>query len=275
MGNETSFRGWVYRDLLRPIAEVDALGNVVARYVYSDGDGARQNGVGQLMARLGKANNAQMVPSGRSVPESIELFDANGQLTEVYDLVTDGIGSVVLVVDQAGAIVQRNEYTSGGRLVSNRTQGLVPFGFAGGIQDEATGFVRFGARDYDTRIGRWISRDPVRFRGGNNGYAYADNDPVNLADPFGFSPTPWRDAACLAGGLTCGVACLSYAATLGLSNCSSCAACVGGVLTIDDDCDRGNPCGSNGRGQGSCRPDDEEPKTPEPDDCDPSSACCY
>ena len=44
----------------------------------------------------------------------------------------------------------------------------------------------FGARDYDPSVGRWISKDPILFRGGQaNLYVYAGNDPVNLADPQG------------------------------------------------------------------------------------------
>jgi len=33
--------------------------------------------------------------------------------------------------------------------------GFQPFGFAGGIYDRDTGLARFGARDYNTEIGRW------------------------------------------------------------------------------------------------------------------------
>ena len=63
--------------------------------------------------------------------------------------------------------------------------GLTPFGFAGGLNDKDTGFVRFGARDYDASIGRWTSKDPIRFRGGINLYGYVVNDPINAYDPRG------------------------------------------------------------------------------------------
>jgi uncharacterized protein RhaS with RHS repeats len=46
--------------------------------------------------------------------------------------------------------------------------------------------VRFGARDYDPEIGRWTTKDPIRFAGGDpNLYGYVLNDPVNLVDPNG------------------------------------------------------------------------------------------
>lgn len=44
----------------------------------------------------------------------------------------------------------------------------------------------FGVRDYDPSIGRWLSKDPIGFKGGDtNLYGYVLNDPINLIDPMG------------------------------------------------------------------------------------------
>jgi len=58
--------------------------------------------------------------------------------------------------------------------------------------------VRFGARDYDLSVGRWTTKDPIRFGGGQtNLYAYVANDPLTFIDPQGkFLPllavhAPW------------------------------------------------------------------------------------
>nr|BFD67005.1 hypothetical protein HAGR004_20270 [Bdellovibrio sp. HAGR004] len=49
-----------------------------------------------------------------------------------------------------------------------------------------TQLVRFGARDYDPEVGRWTSKDPILFNGGDtNLYGYVANDPVNFIDPMG------------------------------------------------------------------------------------------
>ena len=39
---------------------------------------------------------------------------------------------------------------------------------------------------YDAEIGRWTSKDPIRFAGGDtNLYGYVGNDPINFFDPTG------------------------------------------------------------------------------------------
>jgi RHS repeat-associated protein len=57
-----------------------------------------------------------------------------------------------------------------------------PFGFAGA----SSALVRFGARDYDPASGRWVSKDPIRFEGGQeNIYVYVANNPIGSFDASG------------------------------------------------------------------------------------------
>ncbi len=61
-------------------------------------------------------------------------------------------------------------------------------GFVGGAKDDTTGLTSLGARQYDPTTGRFISTDPLLDAGDPqqwNAYAYANNDPVNNADPNG------------------------------------------------------------------------------------------
>ncbi|XVV17772.1 RHS repeat-associated core domain-containing protein [Actinoplanes sp. CA-131856] len=60
-------------------------------------------------------------------------------------------------------------------------------GFVGGDNDP-TGMIHLGARDYDPKLGRFISVDPIQDLTDPqqwNGYAYANNNPVTLSDPSG------------------------------------------------------------------------------------------
>jgi RHS repeat-associated protein len=110
------------------------------------------------------------------------------QGSTTYRILSDHLGSVRLVVNTStGAIAQRIDYDEFGNITSDTSPGFQPFGFAGGLYDADTGLTRFGARDYDAQIGRWTTKDPIGFGGGDgNLYGYVLNDPVNLMDADGF-----------------------------------------------------------------------------------------
>ncbi|GAA3060744.1 hypothetical protein GCM10020254_00670 [Streptomyces goshikiensis] len=61
-------------------------------------------------------------------------------------------------------------------------------GFVGGDIDKTTGLTHIGARDYDTKLGQFISADPLLSLDqpqSLNGYNYANNNPVTNSDPTG------------------------------------------------------------------------------------------
>lgn len=104
-----------------------------------------------------------------------------------YYVATDAAGTPVVVADATGAVVKRIERDAFGALIADSAPAFaVPIGFAGGIDDPATGMVRFGARDHDPRSGRWTARDPLLLDGGQrNLYAYANSSPLSRRDPTG------------------------------------------------------------------------------------------
>ena len=61
--------------------------------------------------------------------------------------------------------------------------------FHGEFQDNETGMYNYGYRYYDSRIGRWPSRDPIEESGGVNLYRVVENDSVNKLDSHGLAKT--------------------------------------------------------------------------------------
>lgn len=58
-----------------------------------------------------------------------------------------------------------------------------------GKQDAATGLYYYGARYYDSSLGRLITRDPAKYSPGDpqnaHPYSYAKNNPLRFTDPTG------------------------------------------------------------------------------------------
>ena len=152
--NGTLQQAWLYDERSRIVAELDGAGALVSRFVY-----ASRPGVPDYMVR-GGIN---------------------------YRLVSDALGTVRLVVNATdGSIAQRLDYDPFGSVTNDSAPGFQPFAFAGGLYDRHTLLVRFGARDYDAETGRWTTKDPIGFGGGDtNLYAYVANDPVNRHDSSG------------------------------------------------------------------------------------------
>ncbi len=162
-------QGFVYANSSRPVAELDASNNIVSLFFY----GSRSN-----------------------VPDMIYK---NGV---PYRIITDLLGSPRLVVNALNGvdIIQHMDYDEFGKVVLDTNPGFQPFGFAGGLYDPETGLTRFGFRDYDAETGRWTSKDPILFSGGDtNLYGYVLNDPVNLSDSLGLKGKELDPAAVVGG----------------------------------------------------------------------------
>jgi len=152
----TLVQGFLYKDQLNPVAELDGDNQIVSRFVY----GTKIN-VPDYMVKGGNT----------------------------YRIISDHLGSPRLIVDVAdGSIAQRMDYDSWGNVILDTNPGFQPFGFAGGIYDLQTKLTRYGFRDYDPIVGRWTNKDPIRFDGGDsNLYGYVTKDPVNGIDVFGLA----------------------------------------------------------------------------------------
>ena len=194
--NGTLTEGFLYDGQLEPVAELDGSGNVVEQFVY----GTHPN-----------------------VPDYILKGGVE------YRVITDQVGGPVLIVNAGtGAIAEQIGYDAWGNVTSDSNPGFQPFGFAGGLYDSDTGLVHFGARDYDPQTGRWISKDPILFAGGETSlYGYAGNDPINFIDPSGLYCLSNRAILALSGAI--GGALAGAAATSETGPGAILGALVGGI----------------------------------------------
>ncbi len=141
-----------------PIAEYDASGHLVARYVH---------GIG-LSARI-----------------------AADETTAYYGF--DAAGNTRFLTGGDGAIVNRYDYTPWGVPTAVTETVANAFRFAGqaGVRTSPLGHVLMGVRAYDPGLGRFISADPLRYNSGLNLYSYAGNNPIRWWDPSGMITQKW------------------------------------------------------------------------------------
>lgn len=145
--------------------------------------------------------------------------NADGTLDERLYHLPDANWNVTAVVDTSGSVQERIEYTPYGQL-----QFLAPsFGLrSASSYDIRTTYTSrecipeiklydFRNRWYDPGLGRFYSRDPIKYKGSNwNLFAYVDGSPQDKFDPTGLAPPrspagygnycgPTRAAICMAG----------------------------------------------------------------------------
>jgi RHS repeat-associated protein len=103
---------------------------------------------------------------------------------------TNHLGSSILEVDEAGAVISYEEYhpygTTSVWLAEGATEVSVKrYRYTGKEKDDETGLYYHGARYYLCWLGRWLSPDPIGISDGPNVYAYVHGNPIGHADPTG------------------------------------------------------------------------------------------
>ena len=177
------------------LVSVDAAGTVIAYEV--DGLGRRvkrtkagvserylwdSSRIAAVLDNAGAVLRRFVYATSGYVPDAI----LEGSAGTLYLVVKDERGSVRQLIDPAGLVAEKYEYDEWGKeLPGAPAVRKSLFGFAGGVYDPDTGLVRFGARDYDPALGRWTTKDAIRFTGGWNLYGYCNADPINCVDPSG------------------------------------------------------------------------------------------
>jgi RHS repeat-associated protein len=136
----------------------------------------------------------------------------------------DFTGSTRLLVTPSGSVAANYDYKAfGEELQSGGSGSSYRYGGAWGYYRDTASRLYVRARVLRTDLGRWISRDPIGFRGGDfNLYLYVKNGPVKLMDPTG---NVWKEATRLSwwrlpqiepdDGTCCGKFCTYYDLSLG------------------------------------------------------------
>ncbi|BAD75067.1 hypothetical protein GK0782 [Geobacillus kaustophilus HTA426] len=144
-------------DSLNVLYETDASGNVVRSYIYGEN--------GQLLAM--KKGNATYFYHYNAHGDVIALTDEQGNIVARYQY--DAWGNIL---SQSGALADEN-----------------PYRYAGYQYDQETGLYYLIARYYHPTHGVFLSLDPDPGDADDiltqNGYTYANNNPVMLVDPDG------------------------------------------------------------------------------------------
>jgi RHS repeat-associated protein len=98
---------------------------------------------------------------------------------------TDGLSSAVALLDGTGVAVREYSYEPFGATSTTGTASANSFQYTG-RENDGTGLMYYRARYYSPELQRFISQDPLGFRGGDaNLYGYVGNSPMNGNDPTG------------------------------------------------------------------------------------------
>lgn len=126
---------------------------------------------------------------GGSTPGRTPAGGAAALSPLVLDCCCDHLGTPRLFVGPDGKVVKEVVRSSFGKIVYDSLPCLyVPIGFCGGLEDRDTRLIRFTWRDYDPRIGRFMSLDPANdTRGDGDLYDYCVDDPINRHDVSGLA----------------------------------------------------------------------------------------
>lgn len=196
--------------------------------------GATQN---QLLTETTAGGNTYRLTYGRTDQNglpTVARYQVNAEQSEIYsDAVTgqagmlitstgtvsmyvyDGSGNPTWLLTDFGTNAWNTSYDPYGTQYLNSGGAGVgytenPYAFKGGVQDRATGLVKFGIRWYNPITGTWTQQDtldaPLDPVNGNR-YQFAGGDPINGSDPSGRAYMALSAEFCI---LACANVTLSY-----------------------------------------------------------------
>ena len=117
----------------------------------------------------------------------LTVFDAVANKTYFYH--ADANKNVTDLTDSAGAIVAHYEYSPFGQLVksSGAYANTNVLTWSSEYTDRETGLIYYNFREYDPKLGRWLSRDILEEFISINLFSYANNSPISFYDNWGLA----------------------------------------------------------------------------------------
>jgi RHS repeat-associated protein len=140
---------------------------------------------------------ANMLSGG--VDEVFIRADATGE----WNVLRDGLGSTLGLMDASGSVQSEYSYDGFGGTISTGQTSSNSSQYTGRENDN-TRLYYYRSRYYSPTLQRFISEDPIGFKGGINFYAYVRNNPINYKDPLGqdlWGLTAGGSAGAAVGGL--------------------------------------------------------------------------
>ena len=100
-------------------------------------------------------------------------------------------GETRTLTNSSGAVSDTYYYNAYGETISSSGTTVNPFKYGGkfGYYTESfTSLILATQRWYAPQLMRWINRDPIGYKGGENLYSYVGGSPVRWVDPEGLAP---------------------------------------------------------------------------------------
>lgn len=165
----------------------DADGNLLIR-AAANGERVLYAGATEVHLRKDGSTWAQRYYGTQELTVAVRTNQSG--TNKLYYLAADHHGTTSLAVEAGTQAITRRSLNAFGEERAQATVGtwVDDRGFLGKTADKGTGLTHVGAREYDPVLGAFISVDPLletEKHQSLNGYGYAENNPVTLADPTG------------------------------------------------------------------------------------------
>jgi len=158
--------------VLEKLADMSTNNPTAARYdgeppVYNH-DSVQVASLGTYVGIISQAAVAQVQPQSK-----------------VYYYITDHLGTPMKMTDESGAVVWSADYRPFGELSLSNATVENKFRFPGQYYDSETEFHYNYHRYYQSKMGRYLTSDPIGQMGGIGLYSYVSNNSINFVDLFG------------------------------------------------------------------------------------------